>query len=1699
MADGANQQPQTALVHFRDAQRLTGTRDKLHGLAAYDTAVALYYLGAYRESADAFHALLIDKQHLCGYDFLNCTLFYRHVFACANYHSERAAKGIPEPPRLDPLCGVAALATCLRSLGKPYDKATLLAHCRVNGRGSNLQDILNAAPGLGVTARAITADDHALRILPKPLVAFIERDHFVAVTAANDSGVSYLCSDCGSWPGGAVHLTWAQWHLLNPGIYGVVTVPGSDWDKALELKLAGKKIPSPSVASNGSMANMLPIWTLLASATISQFVAPTYISCGYSGWSSLHCTDPVCCPMAGPGGGGPGGPGGPNHTSPTNQPTGTGSGGGGTGAVPLASSGVSAYGSSAGDPVNLATGEEEYKPGADITVYNPHGPNVEWRRIYNSLRGNYEQQSYNSFQYSYSYNQQDYGSGWSNPYNVFVLVLSYTPGYSEYLTLANGSRVSFTLGASTPTTTSPTACIVQPGMPYQITWNNGASGYYFTVTFPDRSQWVTRAAVSGHGNFSYCYLDRIVDRNGHSIHFHYVQDTAPNGSEYQLSSIANDDGTALLTINRAAFTDPEGNNWPANSYITSITDCYSRSVFYLEERPTYLPRGPVLTHVSQIVASTNTSGPDRYAYIFYGYSSPEQNDLVYPFLSWIIVPAANGPTPATQQLTQGEAGTVETEINYATTGPTYVTSIVDGNSNVTQYTQGTGNTTTVAVGYLTGSTFNAKYTFTAGFDSNMSQTYRTDGNGTTLATATYSDPYDPLRPSSVTDANSHTTGYKWDSFGNLHEMTSPRGTVTDYTWAFPGSVSSGYPVNSITQTNAPVLGELTKVQETAGTGGGVTQKAATTYAYFDSANNGASQDWTNSGLISTITKPTPGTSAGTTTVSYTFQYDHYGNMTQMVTPGNGAASSITTTLAYATGTSVAIGQPLTITDNLGHATHFTYDSQGNRTSMTDAIGNATYFGHTDGTAGYNIANQPVLVTYPATGQTGSGAAAMTMRYRYPDGPQTATVNFDEGGTQVREVDTGYGPEGETLSVTGSTEPVYYTYDRLYRLATLTDGSGHAASPTRSTAYFYNAQGYLAQVVYPGAAGTSSTPTAPLTAGTADTVTFSTYDPVGNLTKRVDGRNIETDYAYAADNKLTDVTYPASTANNVHYDYDGYGRKTGMADAVSGDTTTTPITDGVAYSYDDNDALTSVATTYNVSAAPPYTVLPTWTTSYTYNANASRAGMVLAGTVTKTSSYTYDGAGRLTGLTNPNSEASSWTYGNNNWLATQTLGNGVTTTNTYDHRGNIAELAERQTSSPTSALVADFGGTSGTVPGMSYDAVGNRTGYTASGFPTGAGTLNGTTTYSYDGRNELTGETTSRYYGTNTSNTYQYDGVATGTTTGAGNGTSVKGTGFGYNAAGHVGDNQMASDTQSHSYAFDGNGNPTTWKSAALTFDVENRMTAYGTSLTAGYNGDGLRAWKQDSLGNRTYFVYDGTNVIGELNATGNLGVVYTWGANGLLSRKAGSGGTQFFTYDPTGSVATVTNSAASVQGDELFDATGKRLNSYSSRPVDFCGQWGYYDDAETGLILCGHRYYDSFAARFLNRDPIWFDGGVNLYGYRQNNSVYGIDPEGLVARTSPLGGPQSYQECTELAQARYDRAAADNRRYLPDPKKYREKMAEAFEQLAADNAECLALEAESLAYSICHPKPINWPSMPQPTLPPGFYPYGFPGSIPVWQ
>lgn len=71
----------------------------------------------------------------------------------------------------------------------------------------------------------------------------------------------------------------------------------------------------------------------------------------------------------------------------------------------------------------------------------------------------------------------------------------------------------------------------------------------------------------------------------------------------------------------------------------------------------------------------------------------------------------------------------------------------------------------------------------------------------------------------------------------------------------------------------------------------------------------------------------------------------------------------------------------------------------------------------------------------------------------------------------------------------------------------------------------------------------------------------------------------------------------------------------------------------------------------------------------------------------------------------------------------------------------------------------------------------------------------------------------------------------------------------------------------------------------------------------------------------------------------------------------------------------------------------------------YCGGWGYQNDAledptrEIGMLHVGARYLEPALGRFLQRDPIAIDGGLNVYAYCLGNPCVGIDPDGL----TPLG------------------------------------------------------------------------------------------------
>ncbi len=75
---------------------------------------------------------------------------------------------------------------------------------------------------------------------------------------------------------------------------------------------------------------------------------------------------------------------------------------------------------------------------------------------------------------------------------------------------------------------------------------------------------------------------------------------------------------------------------------------------------------------------------------------------------------------------------------------------------------------------------------------------------------------------------------------------------------------------------------------------------------------------------------------------------------------------------------------------------------------------------------------------------------------------------------------------------------------------------------------------------------------------------------------------------------------------------------------------------------------------------------------------------------------------------------------------------------------------------------------------------------------------------------------------------------------------------------------------------------------------------------------------------------------------------------------------------------------------------GNRYGDVATDPWGWGAQWGYYKDQSLGLVLMTHRSYDPDTRRFLTRDPIGYNGGVNLYGYVGGDPMNWVDPTGLV-------------------------------------------------------------------------------------------------------
>ncbi len=233
---------------------------------------------------------------------------------------------------------------------------------------------------------------------------------------------------------------------------------------------------------------------------------------------------------------------------------------------------------------------------------------------------------------------------------------------------------------------------------------------------------------------------------------------------------------------------------------------------------------------------------------------------------------------------------------------------------------------------------------------------------------------------------------------------------------------------------------------------------------------------------------------------------------------------------------------------------------------------------------------------------------------------------------------------------------------------------------------------------------------------------------------------------------------------------------------------------------------------------------------------------------------------------------------------------------------------------------------------------------------------------------------------------------------------------------------------SQSLTYDTDGNMLSDGNWTYTWDGENRLTRMvSTNLTKTlsfeYDWQGRRIAKKvwnNTTGTGTpatylKYIYDGWNLIAELNAKNSNVVVrtYNWGpeaqgAPGTLRMIADNNGVYFPAYDPNGNVmglvkasdGTVCAQYEYLPYGELAMATGTMA---SSNPIRFSTK---YRDNETGLYYYGYRYYSPDMGRWISRDPIEEQGGLNLYGFVNNDPVNKWDLWGMTNYTLGWEDPE---------------------------------------------------------------------------------------------
>ncbi len=112
----------------------------------------------------------------------------------------------------------------------------------------------------------------------------------------------------------------------------------------------------------------------------------------------------------------------------------------------------------------------------------------------------------------------------------------------------------------------------------------------------------------------------------------------------------------------------------------------------------------------------------------------------------------------------------------------------------------------------------------------------------------------------------------------------------------------------------------------------------------------------------------------------------------------------------------------------------------------------------------------------------------------------------------------------------------------------------------------------------------------------------------------------------------------------------------------------------------------------------------------------------------------------------------------------------------------------------------------------------------------------------------------------------------------------------------------------------------------------------------------------------------------------------------------------YYIRDHLGSVRAVTNEGGEVVARYDSDPYGRPVLTYHSGVVDPLRSGpiqfdflftGHLHHSRSGLYFAPYRAYDPELGRWINRDPIDTDGGINLYEYVGGDPVNAVVPSGF--------------------------------------------------------------------------------------------------------